>query len=82
MNSWDQKIITPSRLDIIKYAVNDFDWQMFRLGLKGISTYDKLDQLQKWLRKHNNHAAVVQVNNYLGALKRGGQISAEGKVLK
>lgn len=81
--SWDRKITSPSRIDIIKYAVNNYEWQQFRLSLKGISTFDKLTELSKWLTQHDDsHEAQVQVDNYLGALKRGGQISADGKILK
>lgn len=80
---WTAKITSPSRLDIIKYAVNDFQWQKFRLLLKGISTQEKLKLLRLWLEDHKHaHAQQVQVDNYLGALKRGGQISAKGEILK
>lgn len=55
------------------------EWQFFRVGLKGLSTRHKLWCLWKyyesgapgsdrWLRK-------IRIDNYLGALVRGGQLS-------
>lgn len=83
MDKWDRKIAHCSRLEVIKYCVNDYEWQALRLKLKGQSTVAKLEALAIWLKEHNyERSAEVQVDNYLGALKRGGQISATGEVLK
>ena len=56
-------------------AVNNFDWQMFRISLKGISTEKKVERLKEWL-KLNSYSlkSKIQVTNYINALKRGGQI--------
>lgn len=84
MKKWYRKINYVSRYDVIVHCVNDFEWQKFRLGtLKGLSTEQKLLHLVAWLNEHmNSFAATCQVDNYLGALKRGGQIDSEGNVLK
>jgi hypothetical protein len=56
-------------------AVADDDWQSYRLYLKGLSTEDKLDKLCAWLVKKNfSHRAKIQVQNYVNALKRAGQV--------
>ena len=84
MKKWYRKINFVSRYDVIVHCVNDFEWQMFRIKtLKGSTTEQKLLLLLNWLNKHmESFAAQCQVDNYLGALKRGGQIDAEGNVLK
>lgn len=84
MKKWLYKINYVSRYDVIVHCVNDFEWQMFRIKvLKGISTEHKLAQLDAWIRDHHSSfASKCQVDNYLGALKRGGQIDSEGNVLK
>jgi len=70
-------------------AVEDFAWQMFRgVRLKGQDTAVKLDLLADWLNvwvgTPYESIARVQVENYLGALKRGGFIkddwAAQGEV--
>jgi hypothetical protein len=62
----------------IDAAIADAEWQKFRLSLKGKSTQDKLVQLTLWLQKPctllQAHDRQVQVQNYLNALSRGGQI--------
>ena len=84
MQKWEREICYVSRYEVIKYCVNDFDWQQFRINvLKGTSTAAKLELLKDWLVRYKcNRASVCQVDNYLGALKRGGQISATGEILK
>lgn len=84
MDIWGNKITTVNRYDVIVHCVNNFTWQKYRLHvLKGKDTKEKLDLLQAWLTENkNSHAAQCQVDNYLGALKRGGQIDASGKVVK
>jgi len=55
-------------------AINDPEWQEFRVSLKGLSTEEKLNKLEQWLKIHKGHKAKVQVINYMNALKRGGQV--------
>lgn len=58
----------------IREAVRDEAWQKFRRSLKGLSTEEKLRKLRAWKRAHPGRKAEVQVQNYINALKRGGQI--------
>lgn len=67
---------------LIAWAVNDDVWQEFRKSLKGKSTQVKLDELrQYWAKDHGGmNLAIsacpvcIQVDNYLKALARGGQL--------
>ncbi len=82
----------------IRFAVYEApgaeEWQKFRVSLKGLTTREKLYcllwywdihvvpgagahvTLEDWSRQ------VLRVNNYLGALKRGGQLNSELRVVK
>lgn len=88
MNQWPYQIGSYSPAEVQEYCVNDTHWQYFRKLLKGLSTTDKLDKLDKlhwrlqdlkesgyYQRKHD-----VQTWNYLNALKRGGQLSMDLEV--
>lgn len=62
----------------IAEAVDDEEWQKFRLSLKGISTQAKLGLLQTYWSLHcmndDYDDLWIRVDNYLKALARGGQI--------
>jgi len=65
----------------IDAAVDDDEWQAFRLSLKGVPTAEKLDQLDYYLKSTNPactpeeaHVREVRVDNYINALLRGGQL--------
>lgn len=62
-----------TRLEI-QEAIKDIKWQEFRVSLKGVSTEKKLESLNKYLNNNRTHNKEVQVENYINALKRGGQI--------
>lgn len=82
----------------IAYAVYDSleadHWQKFRVSLKGLSTKEKLYCLAYYwrtevtdaLKLSTEHEAVqrdiIRVNNYLGALKRGGQLDGNLTIIK
>ena len=56
-------------------AVKSSNWQKFRKSLKGKSTSTKLQKLSQWTKSHHNSPkAKLQVSNYRGALRRGGQL--------
>jgi len=55
-------------------AVDNADWQAFRISLKGRSTEDKVRLLKDWKESHNTEVDDIRVQNYVYALKRGGQI--------
>lgn len=63
---------TYSQSDVLQ-AVNNMEWQTFRISLKGKSTNEKIKGLREWLVLNNNsHRSKIQVTNYIYALKRGG----------
>lgn len=78
MKHWPQGISTHTRAEIDS-AITDPYWQCIRRGLKGISTEEKLDILDRYLRE-NSYTGIIpwqiktQVDNYINALLRGGQL--------
>jgi hypothetical protein len=65
----------------IAEAVDDEDWQKFRLSMKGKSTQDKLWMLKQYWNDNTENGATyasddvyIRIDNYLKALARGGQI--------
>lgn len=70
----------------IAQAVDNEDWQKFRLKLKGLSTAGKLAELEAYWdltheqdktfdkRHHEDCDVCIRVDNYLKALARGGQL--------
>ncbi len=56
------------------------DWQKFRVSLKGLETREKLLCLGNYYVTHMKNNAQeeltkIRINNYLGALIRGGQLN-------
>jgi hypothetical protein len=78
----------------IAYAVYESleadHWQKFRVSLKGLSTKEKIYCLGwYWVTEVINEIDdepkrrnIIRVNNYLGALKRGGQLNGELIIIK
>ena len=73
------------------WCVQDANWQQVRLSMKGIPTHEKLATLKRWWDKHStfeglpckiSQRAQCQVGNYLGALRRGGQLDDANRVRK
>src|SRR4249919_3466574 len=64
----------------IKHAVDNEEWQKFRLSLKGTTTDYKLGMLRGYLdtgritSSKEYELKRIRVDNYLKALARGGQI--------
>ena len=67
------------------------EWQIFRIALKGLTTRQKLFQLiKRWketetvMRQTGNseyyRTRVVQIENYVGALVRGGLLDEQAQV--
>lgn len=91
MDSWDSTLrpvrsgYNPQDVQRIVYTKG---WQRFRLSLKGLSTQLKLDKLVEWYDGNTKLDAIhytkwereVQVGNYLGALRRGGQLNMNNEV--
>ena len=82
MNRWPYGQMVLNKDDITA-AINDDAWQAFRHSLKGESTQRKLERLDGWLQTHSdNLKAKVQVQNYINALRRGGQLSYDNEVVR
>lgn len=72
------------------HCVQNAAWQKIRLSMKGKTTADKLAILKRWWDKHIVDADLnkvelaceVQVGNYLGALRRGGQLDDANRLRK
>lgn len=89
---WRYELKTYSPEEVRLYCVLDANWQEFRLSLKGLSTYVKLANLERWRMMHADQATTqsgvevvprrieVQIDNYVNALKRGGQLDLECRV--
>ena len=77
-------------------APDHTDWQLFRVSIKGLSTAEKLYMLSLYRIWQLNETApgtmngemrqisVVQcrVDNYIGALRRGGQLDENYRIVK
>jgi hypothetical protein len=93
MDSWDGDLRPVRRgyepATVQKICVQDRWWQEFRLSMKGKPTRIKLDMCAMWYDGETAHSAErtkwereVQVGNYLGALRRGGQLDDSNQVRK
>jgi len=80
-----------------EHCVRNEDWQRIRLSMKGLPTHEKLLVLKKWWdgqylvassfptaceRSALWTATQIQVGNYLGALRRGGQLDSLNRIKK
>lgn len=73
----------------ISWAVYDSvsaeEWQKWRVALKGLSTKEKLYCLS-WILTYSEGSELklmqIRVNNYLGALIRGGQLNLNLEVVR
>jgi hypothetical protein len=71
----------------IAEAVDNEEWQAFRVSLKGTNTSFKLDKLQAYYYEARHtapcakdmHDEYLRVDNYLKALARGGLVKLDGK---
>ncbi len=87
MQRWEHDVTHLTRAEIMG-AIKCSTWQDFRLWLKGKPTIVKLQDLDKWLQfdvecNHCDRATrQIQVDNYINALKRGGQLDLEGNVVR
>ena len=64
----------------IAEAVDNEEWQRFRLSMKGKATSEKLDMLHRYYQTAIDYPeddiddVVIRVDNYIKALCRGGQL--------
>lgn len=86
MNEWPYSVGAYSPSEVKTFCVEDAFWQKFRLTLKGISTQDKLKRLTQYrndclsMTGELARRYQVQIDNYINALKRGGQLSMDLRV--
>lgn len=72
--------------ELVRFAVYEAStaegWQKFRVSMKGLSTNEKLYALAWWSIHHEEDSyTVIRINNYLGALKRGGQLDSDLNII-
>lgn len=93
---WPQDInegISPQDAQLL--CVQHAEWQQIRLSMKGISTREKLQICSNWLdgmkksklssgyiraEELDYEVRLKQVTNYLGALRRGGQLDMNNMI--
>lgn len=69
--------------DAVYKAEGFEEWQKLRVSLHGLTTRAKLWCLMKYYeRKRNDYWRRIRIDNYLGALIRGGILDEDLKVLK
>ena len=70
----------------IATAISCPAWQVYRIRMKGTATQAKLIRCEWWLEHGCSHCSEetrgVQVDNYINALKRGGQLGLDGSIVK
>lgn len=84
MKHWPHAVGSYGQQEILA-SVDDTEWQKFRLSLKGVPTEKKLDLLgYRYGEVVNNitdptklRRSHCQIDNYINALKRGGQLDME-----
>lgn len=95
IKGWDNKArpilrgYSPERVQL--YCVQDAIWQQVRLSMKGKPTHEKLAILEAYWDKKAQYMGTpcrapqrveCQVGNYLGALRRGGQLDENNQIRK
>jgi len=88
MQEWPYALGTYNHDLVRVFCVQDQSWQKVRLSMKGISTPDKLKVLAAYRAEcieNDRHGMLtqryqVQIDNYINALKRGGQLTMDLKV--
>ncbi len=75
--------------EVQPYCVQAPSWQRWRLSMKGLPTHKKLQKLLEWRDMHIvretgfiTRRTEVQIDNYLGALRRGGQLDENNLIKK
>lgn len=86
MKRWPHAVL-PTTAKEIEVFTQDAEWQRVRLSLKGQTTERKLLTLDAWRTRKLVQGQLprdrqVQIDNYLNALRRGGQLGSDLKVLK
>ena len=65
-------------------AVDNEQWQRFRISLKGLTTEEKIKRLEDYMEgnfdKEELRLRLIRVDNYLKALARGGLVVLSGSI--
>lgn len=86
MNRWPHAVRSTNALEIRTFCP-DPEWQRVRLSLKGQTTERKLLTLDAWrtlklVGGELPRDRQVQIDNYINALKRGGQLNCNLEVVR
>lgn len=81
---------SPEDVELAVYgSATSSDWQKFRVSLKGQSTRMKLYRLNYRLMKmvlledtQEQSLERIRIDNYIGALRRGGQLNANMEIVR
>ena len=89
MKQWTLPIKSYTMEEVRKYCVNNESWQRFRKSLKQLPTstklrllHDRYEMLMPSFVKEDSEdvegqrSIQVQTDNYINALKRGGQLNS------
>jgi hypothetical protein len=93
-NGWGRQIQSWSAAEIrlaVYFEEDAAEWQCFRVALKGLSTQQKLHMLDVRYNQYVGFGSAdvsdekrrrehCRIDNYLGALVRGGQLTVEYKL--
>jgi hypothetical protein len=83
MPDWKYKVHSQSEVQIAVYHAEDAsDWQFFRVGLKGLATDAKLYCLAWYYAQEGSITRRIRIDNYLGALIRGGQLNDKLEIVR
>ena len=88
MSKWPYEVKHTPMTDVLR-LVKCEKWQAFRLSLKGLTTEQKLYKLveRRQQAKRDNggilpYAEQIRIDNYINALKRGGQLNGHLEIVK
>lgn len=86
---WDFSVLPYTNSEVRDYCTNDPEWQRFRLTLKGVPTFKKVEMLRIRRASYCGSENMfpprkyqVQLDNYINALRRGGQLNDAYEVVK
>lgn len=85
---WPHAVMSHAQRDIqiaVYELPSSVGWQRFRVSMKGCTTSEKLHMLLArrafYDSAHPEHTIeTIRIDNYLGALIRGGQLSNDGEL--
>lgn len=87
IKNWPYKVGSYSNAQIreaVYFASGAEEWQQFRVSLKGFNTHEKLARLYfrrgHFMKTQLQDLEVLRIDNYLGALVRGGQLDTNHNV--